>query len=119
VRVNPVALVNAAAVAVVNLMQQTVRAIARKQIIAEFVKVEDEKPAARADALWDVLGEDAIKVMADGAICLAQLWDSAWKEGDGDIRSTITARSTDRRWRRSTRIRNSCRRRRWTRSAQF
>jgi hypothetical protein len=23
-------------------------------------------------------------VMADGAICLAQLWDSAWKEGAGD-----------------------------------
>ncbi len=22
--------------------------------------------------------------MADCAICLAQLWDSAWKEGDGD-----------------------------------
>jgi hypothetical protein len=22
--------------------------------------------------------------MADGAICLAQLWDSAWKEGAGD-----------------------------------
>jgi hypothetical protein len=41
------------------------------------------KPAARADALWDALGEDTIKVMADWAICLAQLWDSAWKEGAG------------------------------------
>ena len=38
----------------------------------------------RADALWDALGENTIKVMADGAICLAQLWDSAWKEGGGD-----------------------------------
>ena len=75
---------HAAAVAVVNLMQQTFSAIAPKDIIAEFVKVEDEKPAARAAALWDALGEDTIKVMADGAICLAQLWDSAWKEGDGD-----------------------------------
>lgn len=78
---------HAAAVAVVNLMQQTFNAIAPKDIIAEFVKVEDQKPAARADALWDVLGQDTIKVMADGAITLAQLWDSAWKEGDGD--STI------------------------------
>jgi hypothetical protein len=76
-----------AAVAVVNLMQQTFNTIAPKDIIADFVKVEGQKPAARADALWDVLGEDTIKVMADGAISLAQLWDSAWKEGGGD--STI------------------------------
>jgi hypothetical protein len=75
---------HAAAVAVVNLMQQTFSAIAPKDIIADFVRVQDQKPAARADALWDVLGEDTIKVMADGAICLAQLWDSAWKEGGGD-----------------------------------
>ena len=75
---------HAAAVAVVNLMQQTFKAIAPKDIIADFVKVQDKKPAALADALWDVLGEDTIKVMADGAICLARLWDSAWKEGGGD-----------------------------------
>ena len=25
-----------------------------------------------------------IKVMADGCVCLAQLWDSAWEEGGGD-----------------------------------
>jgi hypothetical protein len=65
-------------------MQQTFSAIAPKDIIAEFVEVQDQKPAARADALWGALGEDTIKVMADGAICLAQLWDSAWKEGAGD-----------------------------------
>jgi hypothetical protein len=65
-------------------MQQPFSAIAPKDIIAEFVEVQDQKPAARADALWGALGEDTIKVMADGAICLAQLWDSAWKEGAGD-----------------------------------
>jgi hypothetical protein len=65
-------------------MQQTFSAIAPKDIIAEFVKVQDQKPAARADALWDALGEHTIKVMADGAICLAHLWDSASKEGADD-----------------------------------
>ena len=65
-------------------MQQTFRAIPPKDIVAEFVKVQDQKPAALADALWDMLGEDTRKVMANGAICLAQLWDSAWKEGGGD-----------------------------------
>jgi hypothetical protein len=75
---------HAAAVATVNLMQQTFNAIAPKDIIAEFVKVKDRKPAARADALGGALGANTIKVMADGAISLAQLWDSAWREGDGD-----------------------------------
>jgi hypothetical protein len=42
-------------------MQQTFSAIAPKDIIAEFVKVQDQKPSARADALWDALGEDTIK----------------------------------------------------------
>jgi hypothetical protein len=73
-----------AAVAVVNLMQQTFNTIAPKDIIAEFVKVQDQKPAVRADAMWRSLGNDTIKVMADGCVCLAQLWDSAWHEGNGD-----------------------------------
>jgi hypothetical protein len=76
-----------AAVAVVDLMQQTFKAIAPKDIVADFVKVQDQKPAAQAEALWKNLGEDTIKVMADGCICLAQIWDSAWTEGGGD--STI------------------------------
>jgi hypothetical protein len=73
-----------AAVAVVNLMQQTFSAIPPKDIVAEFVKVQDQKPAQRADAMWRSLGDDTVKVMADGCICLAQLWDSAWEEGGGD-----------------------------------
>jgi hypothetical protein len=77
---------HAAAVAVVGLMQTTFKAIAPKEIIDEFVKVQDQKPAARADAMWEALGDDTIKVMADGCICLAQLWDSAWQEGNGDAR---------------------------------
>jgi hypothetical protein len=75
---------HAAAVTVVDLMQKTFAAIAPKTIIAEFLKEADQKPAARADAMWKVLGADTIKVMADGAVCLAQLWDSAWQEGGGD-----------------------------------
>jgi len=26
--------------------------------------------------------------MADGCFCLAQIWDSAWKEGKGDVSMT-------------------------------
>jgi hypothetical protein len=74
-----------AAVAVVELMQSTFAAIAPEKIIDEFVKVGDDKPAAQADALWESLGDDTIDVMADGCLCLARLWDSAWKEGNGDL----------------------------------
>jgi hypothetical protein len=73
-----------AAVTLVNLMQQTFKAIPPKNIVAEFVKVQDQKPAARADAMWRSLGDDTVKVMGDGCICLAQLWDSAWEEAGGD-----------------------------------
>ena len=34
--------------AVVNLMQQTFKAIPPKDIVADFVKVQDEKPAPNA-----------------------------------------------------------------------
>ena len=37
--------------------------------------------------MWHSLGDNTIKVMADGCVCLARLWDSAWEEGGGD--STI------------------------------
>jgi len=34
--------------------------------------------------MWRSLGNDSVKVMADGCICLPQLWESAWQEGGGD-----------------------------------
>jgi hypothetical protein len=73
-----------AAVAVVGLMQKTFAAIAPADIINEYVKFGGSKPASRADALWKKFGTATINVMADGCVCLAQLWDSAWQEGDGD-----------------------------------
>jgi hypothetical protein len=73
-----------AAVGVVQLMQKTFAAISPREIIDTFVPIQEEKPAARAKAMWQKLGERTIDVMSDGCSCLAQLWDSAWQEGDGD-----------------------------------
>jgi hypothetical protein len=73
-----------AAVAVVDLMQKTFATIAPADIIHEYVKSVGSKPASRADVLWKKFGTATINVMADGCICLAQLWDSAWQEGQGD-----------------------------------
>jgi hypothetical protein len=46
------------------------------------------KPAA--EALWKKFGDSTIRVLGAGALLLADLWDSAWKEGGGDkkIRSS-------------------------------
>jgi hypothetical protein len=86
-----------AAAAVVGLMQKTFAAIAPADIINEYVKLDGSKPALRADGLWKKFGAATITVMADGCVCLAQLWDSAWQEGNGDttIQST-TAISQER-----------------------
>lgn len=73
-----------AAVAVVDLMQKTFAAVAPGDIINAYVKTAGSKPAARADALWKKFGDDTCTVMADGCLCLAQLWESAWKQGGGD-----------------------------------
>lgn len=73
-----------AAVGVVQLMQKTFAAISPREIIDTFVPLQEEKPAARAKAMWQKLGERTIDVMSDGCSCLAQLWDSAWQEGGGD-----------------------------------
>jgi hypothetical protein len=73
-----------AAVAVVELMQKTFATIAPADIVNEYVKSDGSKPASRADALWKKFGAATINVMADGCVCLAQLWDSAWREGNGD-----------------------------------
>ncbi|MDB5408073.1 MAG: hypothetical protein JWL84_2985 [Rhodospirillales bacterium] len=77
-----------AAVAVVGLMQKTFAAIAPREIIDTFLPVADEKPAQRAVEMWRTLGSRTIDVMADGCFCLAELWDSAWKEGGGDTSVT-------------------------------
>jgi hypothetical protein len=74
----------AAAVAVVQLMQATFAKIAPMDLVNAYVALADDKPAARADALWDQFKDDTSQVMADGCRCLAQLWLSAWIEGNGE-----------------------------------
>lgn len=81
---SPVDSGHGAAVAVVELMQKTFDTIAPQRIIDVFVNVQELKPAGQADALWEELGIDTITVMTNGCLCLAQLWDSAWQQGNGD-----------------------------------
>lgn len=72
-----------AAEAVVDLMQQTFKAIQPADIVKAYVPIKKLKPKEVADHLWSQFGRATIGVMADGARTLAMLWDSAWKEGGG------------------------------------
>jgi hypothetical protein len=72
-----------AAVAVVNLMQQTFATIQPKDIVKAYVPIKKLKPKEGADHLWTQFGQETIQVMADGARTLAMLWESAWAEGGG------------------------------------
>ena len=81
---------HAAAVAVVDLMQRTFGAIKPREILEAFLAVQNQKPKPRSLAMWNTkvrgktLGERTMDVMADGCLSLAQVWESAWAEGDGD-----------------------------------
>jgi hypothetical protein len=74
-----------AAVAVVELMQQTFEAIKPKEIVDEYMRHKDagETPKPIADALWSKFGDKTIAIMSEGCECLAMLWESAWLEGSG------------------------------------
>jgi hypothetical protein len=73
-----------AAVAVVELMDRTFGAIKPMDIVNAYIPLEDDKPKDVAASLWKKFGKDTMDVMADGAQCLVQVWESAWAEGGGD-----------------------------------
>ena len=70
-----------AAVRVVRLMSETFAALPPKKICDAYNA--DEDPAARVNRLWTDFGDLTITRMAQGAICMADIWASAWKEGNG------------------------------------
>jgi hypothetical protein len=70
-----------AAVRVIRLMGETVAALPPKKICDAYNA--ETSPAARVNRLWTDFGDLTITRMAQGAICMADIWASAWKEGNG------------------------------------
>jgi hypothetical protein len=68
-----------AAKEVVRLMQSTFDAIKPMDIVNAYGGAHGLKPKAMADKLWGDFGEDTVNIMADGADCLARLWQGALK----------------------------------------
>jgi hypothetical protein len=71
-----------AALSVVSLMRNTVKQLPPLRII----EVYNEVPGGpgRTENMFNKLGKKTASVMAEGCVCLASLWASAWKEGNGN-----------------------------------
>jgi len=72
----------AAAVAVIQLMRETVTILPPASIVAAFPL--GKKPSEQAAALWKKFKDETIRTIANGCLRLASFWESAWKEGKGD-----------------------------------
>jgi hypothetical protein len=71
----------AAADAVVQLMQRTIKNLPPSEVLEVYNRVRGNK---QSDAMWSELGERTMDCIADGVVTLAAVWQSAWKEGGGD-----------------------------------
>ena len=71
-----------AAVRVVKLMKDTVKALPPEDIVNAYN--EETTPADRVKRLFDDFGEKTIELMAAGSVALADIWAAAWKEGSGE-----------------------------------
>jgi hypothetical protein len=67
-------------------MSETVAALPPKQICDAYNA--ENTPAARVTRLWNDFGDLTITRMAQGAICMADIWASAWKDGNGAAMSS-------------------------------
>jgi hypothetical protein len=78
----------AAANRVVQLMKKTIETLSPQTVVETFVEVAGRNQTKK---MWEALGGRTITCMAGGALCLAELWQSAWIEGDGDntVDSTV------------------------------
>jgi len=67
----------------IELMRDTFRRIPPSDIVEAFVEHGKGKKG-RAESLWKEFGEETIACMQNGTHLLASLWESAWKEGQGE-----------------------------------
>ncbi|MEN6310693.1 MAG: S1/P1 Nuclease [Acidobacteriota bacterium] len=70
--------------AAVELMRRTFGNVDPKDVCDLYGQILGLKPKPRALKLWDRFGKRMLTTIADGAYTLASLWESAWKEGNGD-----------------------------------
>jgi len=65
---------------VVKLMDKTIKLLEPMEVIDAY---NAEEGRARTEHMWTTLGPRTLKTLANGAVTLAALWQSAWVEGGG------------------------------------
>lgn len=70
-----------AAALTIELMKNTFEILPPMEIINAFNEKEGRE---RTDYMWETLGDKTNKCLAEGCKALAVIWESAWKEGNGD-----------------------------------
>ncbi|MGO4594325.1 hypothetical protein AB4Z18_10955 [Leifsonia sp. 2TAF2] len=76
-----------AAAAVVQLMDRSAKAVDPLTLVTAYAKVAkkpDDDSVAVTDALWKAFGTRTVGLLADGALTLAMIWQSAWTAAGGD-----------------------------------
>lgn len=71
-----------AATRVIRLMRETVKALPPVSLVDAYN--QEKTPKARLDRLWNDFHVKTIDRMAEGCLCMADIWASAWKEGGGE-----------------------------------
>jgi hypothetical protein len=84
--------------ATIELMRRTQERLDPMALVETYgTLVLEGRKSEAPGVLWDNFGDRTIETMADGCRTLAMLWESAWKEGDGNVPvSQLTTQSTAR-----------------------
>jgi hypothetical protein len=69
-----------AAMSVIKLMRDTISILPPLEIVEAYNNVDGR---GRIPYMLEVLGDRTAQCIANGCICLASLWQSAWMEGKG------------------------------------
>lgn len=81
-----------AAIAVVGLMQRTVKRLPPMTIVNLF---NESVGRGQIEAMWAKLKEPTAACMQDGAKTLARIWEAAWRAGAGEDRAQAGAFDQD------------------------
>jgi hypothetical protein len=76
-----------AADAVVQLMRRTVNQLPPEEVLEVYNRVRGQGQSA---SMWSELGDRTMDRMADGALTLAAVWQSAWTKGGGDTNGHLS-----------------------------
>jgi len=80
-----------AAAAVVDLMDRSATAVDPTTLVTAYAATPGGSSRAVTGKLWDQFGDATIGILADGALTLAMIWDSAWAVGKGTSRIAAKA----------------------------